>query len=77
MVLPNMMTNRLLLFPAPIALISFRHPDVFFGIWPECCRRPWLGAQEAESDFDLYFDAHRDTLAWGRKKVRVTIEYPR
>ncbi len=25
---------------------------------------------------DLYFDSHDDALKWGRRKVRVTIEYP-
>lgn len=26
---------------------------------------------------DLYYDSHSDALHWGRKKVRVIIEYPR
>ncbi len=25
---------------------------------------------------DLYFDSHSDALKWGRRRVRVTIEYP-
>ncbi len=25
---------------------------------------------------DLYFDSHGDALKWGRRRVRVTIEYP-
>ena len=26
---------------------------------------------------DLYFDSHNDALAWGRRKLRVIIEYPK
>lgn len=35
------------------------------------------GAIKGPNRIDLYFDAHRDALAWGRKNVRVIIEYPR
>ncbi len=26
---------------------------------------------------DLYYDAHGEALAWGRRKIQVTLEYPR
>lgn len=35
------------------------------------------GAIKGPSRIDLYFDSHSDALTWGRKKLRVTIEYPR
>ncbi len=35
------------------------------------------GAIKGPNRIDLYFDSHSDALTWGRKKVRVTIEYPR
>jgi hypothetical protein len=35
------------------------------------------GAIKGPDRIDLFFDSHNDALAWGRKKVRVIIEYPR
>ncbi len=35
------------------------------------------GAIKGPNRIDLYFDSHSDALLWGRKKVRVVIEYPR
>lgn len=35
------------------------------------------GAIKGPNRIDLYFNSHSNALAWGRKKVRVTIEYPR
>ncbi|MGB3225965.1 MAG: 3D domain-containing protein [Desulforhopalus sp.] len=35
------------------------------------------GAIKGPNRIDLYFDSHREALNWGRKKVRVVIEYPR
>lgn len=33
-------------------------------------------AIKGQDRIDLYFNSHSDALQWGRKKVRVTIEYP-
>jgi hypothetical protein len=35
------------------------------------------GAIKGPNRIDLYFNSHREALNWGRKKVRVVIEYPR
>jgi len=35
------------------------------------------GAIKGPDRIDLFFDSHSDALAWGRKKVRVIIEFPR
>lgn len=35
------------------------------------------GAIKGPDRIDLFFDSHSDALVWGRKKVRVVIEYPR
>ncbi len=35
------------------------------------------GAIKGPDRIDLFFDSHNDALTWGRKKVRVVIEYPR
>lgn len=34
------------------------------------------GAIKGADRIDLYFDSHSDALKWGRRKVKVTIEYP-
>ena len=34
------------------------------------------GAIKGPHRIDLYFDSHSDALNWGRKRVRVLIEYP-
>lgn len=34
------------------------------------------GAIKGPDRIDLFFDSHNDALTWGRKKVRVVIEYP-
>jgi hypothetical protein len=35
------------------------------------------GAIKGPNRIDLYFDSHRQALAWGRRKVRVIVKYPR
>lgn len=35
------------------------------------------GAIKGPHRIDLYFDSHSRALAWGRRKARVTIHYPR
>lgn len=35
------------------------------------------GAIKGPDRIDLFFASHSDALVWGRKKVRVVIEYPR
>lgn len=35
------------------------------------------GAIKGPNRIDLYFNSHNDALAWGRRKVRVVVEYPR
>jgi len=35
------------------------------------------GAIKGPNRIDLYFNSHSDALAWGRRKVRVVVEYPR
>ncbi len=35
------------------------------------------GAIKGKNRIDLYFDSHEEALQWGRKKLRVQIEYPR
>jgi len=35
------------------------------------------GAIKGPNRIDLYFDSHSEALAWGRRKLPVTIEYPR
>jgi hypothetical protein len=35
------------------------------------------GAIKGPNRIDLYFKSHSEALRWGRKKVHVTIEYPR
>lgn len=34
------------------------------------------GAIKGPNRIDLFFDSHSDALRWGRRKVRVQIEYP-
>ena len=34
------------------------------------------GAIKGPNRIDIYYDSHYDALEWGRKKVRVLIEYP-
>ncbi len=34
------------------------------------------GAIKGPNRIDLYFNSHSEALAWGRKKVRVIVEYP-
>ncbi|MGB3212261.1 MAG: 3D domain-containing protein [Desulforhopalus sp.] len=35
------------------------------------------GAIKGPNRIDLYYNSHDDARAWGRKKVRVIVEYPR
>jgi hypothetical protein len=35
------------------------------------------GAIKGPNRIDLYFNSHSEALRWGRKKVRVVVEYPR
>lgn len=35
------------------------------------------GAIKGPNRIDLYFNSHSDALTWGRKKVRVIVEYPK